>query len=126
MSSNKKYKSFTWCNNKKVPLEQNEQTLDVLDSKYSNGDRIKWFKTKNKNGEIVWRNGYVDEYKIPLFNGCGEYVPRVVRKKLLKERNKREIYYRNNPNKSLWSTNSNPVEQPPIKILVKNGVKYED
>ena len=124
MSNNKKYKSFTWCNNKKVPLEQNEQTLDVLDSKY--GNLIKWFKTKNKNGEIVWRNGYVDEYKIPLFNGCGEYVPRVVRKKLLKERNKREIYYRNNPNKSLWSTNSNPVEQPPIKILVKNGVKYED
>ena len=97
MSTNKKYKSFTWCNNKKVPLEQNEQRLDVLDSKY--GDLIKWFKTENKDGEIVWKNGYVDEYKIPLFNGCGEYVPRVVRKEQLKERNKREIYYRNNPSR---------------------------
>ena len=124
MSNNKKYKSSTWWNNRNVRLEQNEQSLDIQDSKY--GDKIKWFKTKNKSGEIVWRNGYVDEYKIPLFNGCGEYQPRVVRKELLKERNEREIYYRNNPDKSLWKKNLTKInEYPPskVKILVKNGVK---
>ena len=124
MSNNKKYKSSTWWNNRNVRLEQNEQSLDIQDSKY--GDKIKWFKTKNKSGEIVWKNGYVDEYKIPLFNGCGEYQPRVVRKELLKERNEREIYYRNNPDKSLWKKNLTKInEYPPskVKILVKNGVK---
>lgn len=124
MSNKRKYKSFTWCNNKKVPVEQNEQQEDVEDSKSSN--ITKWYKTKNKEEKIVWRNGLVDKCKIPLFNGRGEYQPRVIRNQLLKERNKREIYYRNNPQKSMWKKNLNNrqrMSQPPIKVLVKDGVK---
>ena len=121
MSNSIKYKSFTWWNKQKVPVEKNEQMKDVEDSKYSN--RKKWYKTENKKGKIVWRNGLVDEYKIPLFNGRGEYQPRVIRKQLLKERNKREIYYRNNPHKSLWKKRIRTEEQPPVTVLVKNGEK---
>ena len=49
----------------------------------------------------IWSKVLVDKYNQPLYDYSGTYIPRRVRNKI---RNEREIYYRNNPHKSLCKT----------------------
>lgn len=82
------------------PLKK-EMNEDLEDARYN--DRKRWYVRNIKpDGKNNWKYGFVDKYNQPLYDSDGQYIPRQRR---IKNRNEREIYYRNNPHKSLWKTN---------------------
>ena len=94
----------------KLKLKE-EMNDDLAEARHY--DRKRWYVRKIlPNGKKDWKNGFVDKYNQPLYDGTGTYIPRRVRNKI---RNEREIYYRNNPHKSLWKTNLNKKQRNKIK-----------
>jgi len=86
----------------RMTYELKEEMNDDLEEARHHG-RKRWYVRKIlPDGNKDWKKGFVDKYNQPLYDGEGSYVPRRVR---MSNKNKKEIYYRNNPHKSLWKTN---------------------
>jgi len=83
----------------KFKLKEEEEE-DVGDA--SQNKRRRWrLNGYRKDDSKIWSKVLVDEWNQPLYDGTGTYIPRRLRNKI---RNENEIYYRMNPDKSVWKT----------------------
>ena len=88
-----------------------EETEDRGDASQKN--RRRWRLNGYREDDTpIWSKVLVDKYNQPLYDVHGDYIPRKTRNK---NRNEKEIYYRNNPHKSLWKTNLNKRQRNKVR-----------